>query len=165
MFVVCLSFVTLYSQESKSNISFKIIAGAKYTPIDYIGGGIFGFSVSKNNFAFSVRNDVSLSLVKDNASNYYGINKYRTCKYFDIHYFFNKKLSTSLGYGWISNKNEIHILSREFGYSVISLGVNYLISENIILELKGDIPFVDLNSPVDQNIAFPASIGLIYTLH
>lgn len=163
--IICLSFTYLYSQESKSNFLFKIIAGTKYTPFDYIGGGIFGLSISKNDFSFSIRNDISLTLLKDNSSNYFGINKYRTYKYFDFHYFFNEKLSSSLGYGWISNKDEVHILDSEFGYSVISIGVNYLVSENIILELRGDIPFVDFHSPIDQNIAFPASIGLIYTLH
>ena len=159
---MCFSF--LYSQENNNNLSFKILIGAKYTPFDYIGGGILGFSITKNNFSFSFRNDISLSLAKANTSNYFGINKYRTYKYFDIHYAFQKKLGASLGYGWISNKDEIHILDSEFGYSVISLGINYAISERIILELKGDIPFVDLNSPFDQNIAFPASIGLMYVL-
>jgi hypothetical protein len=163
--LVSMCFSSLYSQESNNNFSFKILTGVKYTPFDYIGGGILGFSITKNDFSFSFRNDISLSLMKDNTSSYFGINKYRTYKYFDIHYAFHKKLGASLGYGWISNKDEIHILDSEFGYSVISLGINYVISERIILGLKGDIPFVDLHSPVDQNIAFPASIELIYTLH
>ncbi|MCA1920063.1 MAG: hypothetical protein WHW07_08160 [Bacteroidales bacterium] len=162
--IVTMCFSFLYSQENNSNISFKILTGAKYTPFDYVGGGILGFSITKNKFSFSFRNDISLSIVKDNASSYFGINKYRTYKYFDIHYSLSKKIGASLGYGWISNKDEIHILHNYYGYSVISLGVRYFISETIIFEFKGDIPFVDLHSPVDQNVAFPASIGLIYVL-
>jgi hypothetical protein len=160
--LMCFSF--LYSQENNNKISFKILTGAKYTPIDYIGGGILGFSITKNNFAFSFRNDISLSVIRDNTSNYFGVNKYRTYKYFDFQYSFSKKIRTTLGYGWISNKDEIHILHNYYGYSVISIGINYVISENIILELKGDIPFVDLHSPDDQNVAFPACLALIYTL-
>ena len=48
---MCFSF--LYSQENNNNLSFKILIGAKYTPFDYIGGGILGFSITKNNFSFS----------------------------------------------------------------------------------------------------------------
>lgn len=164
LIIIGMYFSNLYSQENKNNCTFKIITGVKYTPFDYIGGGILGFSIIKNNISFSFRNDISLSIVRDNSSSYFGINKYRTYKYFDLHYYFHPKLAASLGYGWISNKDEIHILHHEYGYSVISLGINYSISERIILELRGEIPFVDLHSPVDQNVAFPASIGLMYVL-
>jgi len=162
--IVSLCFSFLYSQENNNNISFKILTGAKYTPFDYIGGGILGFSITKNKLGFCFRNDFSLSIVKDNTSRYFGIKEYRTYKYFDFHYYFHSKMAASLGYGWISNKDEIHIFHHDYGYSVISLGINYLISERIILELRGEIPFVDLHSPVDQNVAFPASLAMIYTL-
>jgi hypothetical protein len=157
--LMCFSF--LYSQEN-NKASFKILAGAKYTPIDYIGGGILGFSITKNKIAFSFRHDISLSVLRDRTSHYFGISEYRTYKYFDFHYLFNKKVHATLGYGWIAHKDEAFQLRDEYGYSVISLGINYAISENIILELKGDIPLVNLHSPVDQNIAFPASLALIY---
>jgi hypothetical protein len=153
---------TLFSQEKSESCAFKIFTGAKYTPIDYIGGGIFGVSLTKNKYSFTIRNDISLSIVKKNPFGYFGIDKYRVYSYFDVHYLFHKKLSASLGYGWISNKDEIHRFNHGYGYSSISIGFNYFILENIVLELKGDISFVDWNSPVNQNIAFPVAFGLIY---
>lgn len=163
-FSLIFCFVSLFAQDNREFKSFNILAGLKYTPIDYIGGGIVGFSYKFKKFTFCLRNDISMSIAKDDSLIYFGINKYRIYNYLDIHYNFNEKISTSIGYGWISNKNQIHRLNNEFGYSVVSIGMHYLISQRIILELKGDIPFVEWNSPIDQNIAFPVSIGLIYMI-
>jgi len=154
----------LFSQENKTASNFAIITGLKYTPIDYIGGGILGISYNYNKFTFSLRNDVSLSIEKVDTLSYFGISKYRVYNYFDIHYKLNDKFSTSLGYGWISNKNQIHRLNSEYGYNVISAGLSYLLSDKTVLEIKGDIPLVEWSSPIDQNLAFPISLGLKYLL-
>ncbi len=163
--IVVVIVTSVYSQESETPYSFKVHTGVKYTPIDYLGGGILNFMITKNKFGLSFRNDISMSIEKQMFESNYNIAKFRVSKYVDFHYFFNKKFSTSLGYGWVANKDEHYGIYDNYGYHVVSLGVNYLVSDRIILELKGDIPFVDYNSPVDLNVAFPASIGLMYVLN
>lgn len=162
LFVFSMLLMGLYSQDNNKECSFRIFAGFKYTPIDYVGGGIVGFAIKKQNMLFSLRNDVSLAIEKNDSMSYFGINKYRVSNYLDVHYCFTEKFCASVGYGWVSNKNQIHRFNSDFGYSVLSVGVNYYATHHIAFELKGDVPFADWNSPVDQNIAFPVSIGLIY---
>lgn len=167
--ILLLSFIFvcnqhLFSQDNKTASNFSIITGLKYTPIDYIGGGILGISYVHNKFTFSLRNDISLAIEKVDTLSYFGISKYRVYNYFDIHYKLSNKFSSSIGYGWISNKNQIHRLNGEYGYNVISAGINYLLSDKTLLELKGDIPLVKWNSPFDQNLAFPVSLGVKYLI-
>lgn len=154
----------LFSQENRVSSNFSIITGLKYTPIDYVGGGILGVSYKHNKFTFSLRNDISMVVEKVDTLYYFGISKYRVYNYLDIHYNLNDKFCVSIGYGWISNSNQIHRFSSEYGYHVISTGINYWISNKTILELKGDLPLSKWNSLIDQNLAFPVSFGIKYLI-
>ena len=87
--ILLLSFIFvcnqhLFSQDNKTASNFSIITGLKYTPIDYIGGGILGISYVHNKFTFSLRNDISLAIEKVDTLSYFGISKYRVYNYFDI---------------------------------------------------------------------------------
>lgn len=165
LFVLFFSSVDLFAQENtKLDKEFTVLLGVKATPFDFITGGIFGFNYRIQKFSTGFRNDVNFKIGKVDTLAYYGITEFRIINYFDLQYHFNPKLTTFLGYGWVSNRDPIYRFSPESGYEVITLGANYMVTPNIYFELRGDIPLIDLRSPIDLNIAFPGSVSLIYKL-
>jgi hypothetical protein len=159
------SLHVVFSQEYSPKLNISLETGVRYTPFDYIGGGIMGVKFSYDKFAFSLRNDFNFSIAKVGTSSYFGLTDYRVLNYFNLHYLINDKFDASIGYGWISTKHEIYRLNSNYGYSALSMGMRYLASSRIHFELRGDIPFIrQVNNPVDLNIAFPVSLGIIYTI-
>lgn len=162
LLLLCVSFS--YSQQSANQNNFCFLLGAKYTPIDYIGGGVIGASCSHDKFTLSLRNDVSMSINRIDSLAYFGITKFVLSNYLDLKYSFSSRANVSIGYGWVSNKNTIVKLNKEFGYSVLSAGIDYNLSKNIFIELKGDIPLIEKKPYLDQNIQFPVSVCLFYKI-
>ncbi len=162
LFLCCAVFS--YSQQSPNRNNFSVLIGTKYTPFDYIGGGVIGVSCSRDKFTLSLRNDVSMSINRIDSLAYFGITKFVASNYLDLKYSLSSKSNVSLGYGWISNKNTIVKLNKEYGYSVLSVGIDYKLSKNLFVELKGDIPLIDKKSRLYQDIHFPVSVCLFYKI-
>ncbi len=137
--------------------------GLKYTPFDYIGGFTSGFLLNKNRFSLGIRTDISIPVNKDSTI-YQGVSTYRLYTYLEGHYKFHKNSSFSIGYGWVSNKDKVVLFAKEYGYSVISLGVyQEIFKKRVRLELRGDIPsFRERFSVIDMNQAFPVSLSVSY---
>ncbi len=165
LFTLLLISLSLSAQDKpKLEKEFTVLLGLKYTPFDYISGGVIGGNFRIDKFSIGFRNDINMKVGKVDTLAYYGISEFRIINYLDLQYHFNPKLAAFLGYGWVNNQREISRFNRSYGYYVITLGANYMVTPNIYFELRGDYPFIDLNSPIDLNIAFPASVALIYKL-
>jgi len=166
LFLTLISFtLCAMSQEPKTNLlTPQLITGIRYTPIDYIGGGILGFKISKELYSLSLRNDVNFSIARNDSMIYYGLDNYQVLNYIDFIYNVYKKTSFSVGYGWISNGDKIVRLNSEFGYSVISLGLQQSISKKIVFDLKIDVSLAKSNENIDNNHAFPIALSILYLI-
>jgi hypothetical protein len=160
--VICSAAFSQGNPKERIQTTFEL--GMRYTLIDYIGGPSAAMTFRKDKFSVSIRNDASLSLAKANSSTYFGINKYRVHNYIDIRYNLWKNISPFIGFGWVSTKDEIHRFNNEYGYNTFSIGATAFLNSKILFELRGDIPLVKRNLPVDQNIAFPLSLKVTYIL-
>ena len=174
MKIVILLFLTFFtffsteysfgqSEHNKAQIEPVLSLGLKYTPFDYIGGFTTGFLLNKKRVSLGIRTDISIPTNKDSTV-FQGVNTYRLYAYLEGHYKFHKNSSFSIGYGWVSDKDKVVPLAKNYGYSVISLGVyQEIIKKRVRLELRGDIPALrERFSVTDMNRAFPISLSVSY---
>jgi len=167
--LILLSLLTFHEkclgQEFIEEKSLKPVLslGLKHTPFDYIGGFTSGFLINRNKISLGLRTDISIPINKDSTVSQ-GVNTYRLYAYIEGHYKFHKNSSFSIGYGWVSNKDKVVLLAKNYGYSVISLGLyQEILKKRVRLELRGDIPsFRERFSVTDMNQAFPVSLSVSY---
>lgn len=162
--LLALSITIVKAQELKPKIKTSLLIGAKYTPFDYIWGGLMGISLKRAKFGFSIRNDFSLSIARKDSSAYFGVDEYRVYNYFDLSYDFYKNSNVSVGIGWVSNTDDFYRFNNQYGYSVVSIGLYQKLSPKIQFEIRGDIPLEKENPLIDENYAFPVSISIVYLL-
>lgn len=160
---VFLSYFHLYGQD-KTILKPSIDLGVKYTLIDDIGGACLGLKVNYDKFDFNLRNDFSISIISDPITQYFVIQDYKVFMYLDASYQVFTKSFPFLGLGWVSNSNQIHRFNPTYGYYAATLGWKQKINNSIIIELRGDIPFIKKNGVIDQNITFPLSVSVLYNI-
>jgi len=161
--IFILSFFNLYGQEKKK-LKPNLDLGMKYTFIDDRGGACLGVNVNYDKFNFSLRNDFSISIISDPITQYFVIQDYKVFMYFDVSYQIFTKSYPFAGFGWISNSDQIHRFNPTYGYYTLTLGWKQKINNAITIELRSDVPFVKNNGVIDQNIAFPLSISILYSI-
>lgn len=170
LFIVTILFIQDYSFCQKDNESLisainpKIYLGGKFVPIDYVSGPVIGFEARYRKFGIDLRNDFGIKISKSQNSNYFGISEFRSYNYFNFSYQVFQNSFPFIGIGWISNGDEIYRFNNEYGYSTITLGWKQKISSQISLELRGDIPLVEVKPWIDQNFAFPIGLSILYNL-
>ena len=164
VFLLVFAFANTNAQEIKPKIKTSLLIGAKYTPFDYIWGGLTGINLKRGKFSFNISNDFSFSIARKDSSTYFGIDEYRVYNYFDLAYDFYKNSIVSFGVGWVSNTDDFHRFNNQYGYSVVSIGLYQKLSTRVQFEIRGDIPLERENPLIDENYAFPVSVSIAYLL-
>ena len=154
------SIININAQEIKPKIKVCLLIGAKYTPFDYIWGGLTGINLKRGKFSFNVRNDFSFSIARKDSSAYFGVDEYRVYNYFDLAYEFYKNSVASVGVGWVSNTDDFHRFNNQYGYSVVSIALYQKLSTRIQFEIRGDIPLKKRNLLISDNHAFPVFVSI-----
>lgn len=140
----------------------ELLAGFKYTPLEYLGGPLVGFSCEINEqYRLNLRKDFILGFGENTANNSYKISEYHTYNYLEVaRSFSDNKYSISLGGAWIYNgSGERSFLSTSTGYYAGSVGFT-LNFENLRTEIRADIPIGENQKIEDQGYLFPISFAL-----
>jgi len=162
--ILCSSNIKAQVNEHKSN--FYIDIGAKYTPIEYLGGPSIGlhYQDCSQKFSFGLRKDFILSIGKfDMENSPYQLTRFNTYNYIDIFYSVKSDIKMGTGLGWIYEGGGENLkLNKEYGYPSASVIFQYKVSW-FYAEIRGDIPLEKRRSEIDQGHLFPVSVALIYS--
>jgi len=175
LIIICLAINLFVIQVSKSQeVSTKyglfIDAGAKYTILEGLGGGVIGLSLdnSAKKLYFNVRRDFIFMITKENIpytnANNYEITNWHTYDYFDAIYKFTSKVHAGAGFSWIyagRGKNYYLAFHRDYGYPNFSLNVKYNF-DWLRTELRFDLPLEKYEQIKLSPHIFPVSIALYY---
>lgn len=179
LIILLLSSNFSIGQKGKSNLDLNLDIGYAWLFSDFVGGPLLGITLTNEKYdcGLSIRNDFLIKLgrnsyVDTTGTRYYlksmAIVEYNTLTYFEGHLglkrFINVPLSFGLGYGWINtNENDNVKLNPEYGYSVLTIKANYLVSW-VMFEIRGNIilqkDYYNRHYPGDR--LFPVEIAAFY---
>jgi hypothetical protein len=165
LLIFVLIMVTQTANAQKEAYKLYIDLGIKYTPVEYLGGPVFGISLDNQNkkIGFNLRSDYIFSVgQKEQPVSEYIINSFNTYTYFDISYKFSDIFFVSLGAGWIYGGIGDNIMfNKDSGYPSGTISFKYTF-DWITVELRGDIPLEDWDPIFDRGHLFPLSVACYY---
>ena len=152
----------IYGQKEPKITTLQL--GVRRTFMDAMNGVCMGINVDYKKLGFSLRNDATLSLYKPISTNTWLVTDYKVAMYVDVSYHLFKNSYPFVGFGWISNSDQIQRFNPSYGYYAGTIGWRQEIGKNIKLELRGDIPTIKQSPIIDTGVAFPISMSLFYTI-
>lgn len=160
--LVCLLFSSfLYAQEAtKNTYQLAVTLGAKFIPIDYLGGFAMGLKVQHptRRLGFSFRRDISFEVKVPIYDANYRITRYQSFNYLTVDYQLIENLSVASGLAWIRRNRADKFDTKD--YYAISVATSYQV-DWLTIELRGDIPFEN-QKLIERGHAFPISMALTY---
>lgn len=144
--------------------NLRIVAGLKNTPLEYLGGPLFGFTYAINETVdVSVRKDMLVSIGKSYLTRHFVITDYHSYHYLDAAIKMGKTpWQLGGGLAWIyKGVGYNEFLNRESGYPAATVFCRRRI-EWLDAELRFDIPLGENQKIIDQGYLAPLSIAVMY---